>query len=372
MNNEKVVIIIPTYNESAVIEETIRAVFDATQSIDEADIHILVFDSASSDGTSAKVQALQRVYPRLHLKTETQKSGLGSAYLQAMRYALHDLSADVVIEFDADLSHQPNYLPLMLEQLKTCDVVLGSRYVSGGSIPSNWGWHRKLLSVLGNYVARAVLTPKYKDFTTGFRATRRHVLKKVLPNKFLSNHYAYKLHLLWLLHQSKAKIVELPIAFVDREKGVSKLPANSVFDSLRVIFTLRLYTLKRYVSMCLVGVTGMSVQFLVYNLCRAYVPLFYASQLAVTAAIVNNFILNSRITFKHHQRVSRAQKAKALTVFLAYSVGMIYFQSYWLLLGVSLVGAGAAKENLIMISGMVVGSVLNYLTYSRIVWRDKV
>ncbi len=246
MKKEKAVIIIPTYNESLVIQETIHQVMHVIEQQDHYDVSVLVFDSASTDDTQNKVRSLQAEYHlRLFLQTEPKKTGLGSAYLQAMRFAFNTLHADIIIEFDADLSHQPKYLLPMLEALKENDVAIGSRYVSGGSIPSNWGLHRKFLSVLGNYVARLVLSFKYKDFTSGFRATHRRVLVDVLPKHFLSNHYAYKLHLLWILHQNKARICEIPIDFIDREKGLSKLPANSIIDSLRVVFTLRLLEIKR-------------------------------------------------------------------------------------------------------------------------------
>ncbi len=371
MTIEKVVIIIPTYNEAAVIQETLTAVFNATQSIPNADIHVLVFDSSSTDDTQRFVTDFAAHNDKLHLKTELKKSGLGSAYMQAMRYALTELSADIVFEFDADLSHQPEYIAPMLEKIKTGDVVVGSRYVPGGSIPANWGWHRKVLSMLGNWVARILLTMAYKDFTSGFRATRRHALQAALPEAFLSNQYAYKLQLLWLLHKTKSKIYEHPIEFIDREKGVSKLPANSVVDALRVVFTLRYYELKRYLKMCLVGLSGMSVQFLVYNLCRQYLPPFSSMQIAVTMAIVNNFILNNHFTFKQRQHTSQYNKAKSMTIFLAYSLAYIYLQSYWQVAGVKLFGEGVLKENGIIFTGMILGSFLNYVVYSRIVWREQ-
>lgn len=239
--NQKVVIIIPTYNEASVIQETLEAVFHETASITFMDIHVLVFDSASTDKTQQIVQALQGVHPRLHLKTETKKSGLGSAYLQAMRFALDALSADIVMEFDADLSHQPSYIAPMLEKMKMNDVVIGSRYIEGGQIPEDWGWKRKMLSALGNWIARLILTPRYKDFTSGFRATHKNVLASILPELFLSSQYAYKLHLLWLLHKNKAKILEYPISFMNRQKGESKLPAYAIFDSLKVLLVLRFF-----------------------------------------------------------------------------------------------------------------------------------
>lgn len=366
-NTQKAVIIIPTYNESLIIEETIVQVFKATTACTQ-DIHILVFDSCSKDNTQELVINLQTTYPNLHLLTEPQRTGLGSAYLQAMRYALSELQADIIVEFDADLSHQPKYLPNLMQQLEHNDVVVGSRYVESGSIPKDWGWHRKLLSKLGNWVARAFLNPKYKDFTSGFRATKRCALQKALPKKFISNHYAYKLELLWALHKSQAKIAEYPIEFIDREYGQSKLPANSIFDSLRVLSTLRLRELKTYLSMCTVGLLGLAIQGLVYNVLRFNYPPFFAAQIAVMAAIINNFILNNQYTFKNR---TKQQWVKSFSFFIGYSLLMISFQSNFVHLATDYFGAGYLKENLFMLVGVVLGSVLNYFFYSRLIWRKR-
>lgn len=208
---EKVVVIIPTYNEAEVIEETIMSLAEIRAEVSDFELNVLIFDSASTDTTASIVRHLQTSFSWLFLQTEPKKSGLGSAYWQAMQYALKTLNADIVVEFDADLSHQPKYIPPMLNYMKSHDVVVGSRYVREGQIPKDWGWHRKLISVLGNYMARAVLTRRYKDFTSGFRFTRSSFLEQILQEKFLSNHYAYKLHLLWLLHKQQAKIHEYPI-----------------------------------------------------------------------------------------------------------------------------------------------------------------
>ena len=369
MDTEKVVIIIPTYNEMLVIEETLLQLFHEVSPILGMDIHVLVFDSASTDDTQAIVQRLQKTHPQLHLETESQKSGLGSAYLQAMHYAMTTLNADIIIEFDADLSHQPQYIAPILAKMRTHDVVLGSRYVQGGSIPKEWGWHRKLLSILGNYIARFTLTRKYRDFTSGFRATKRFALEKALPKKFLSNHYAYKLELLWLLHKNKARICEHPIDFIDRQKGVSKLPANSVIDSLRVIFTLRFYELKSYFKMCLVGLSGVIIQGLIYNILRTLMSPITATQIAVIVAILNNFALNHRFTFKGLPTLQRHQKIRSFGLFVGYSILMIVFQSYWLKLGLHYFGVGFLKENGIILMGMILGSIMNYIAYSRLIWQ---
>lgn len=370
---EKVIIIIPTHNEEGVIQTTIEQVFHEVALSSLHEVHLLIFDSASTDSTKTIVRGLQHQYPHLHLKNEEIKSGLGSAYLQAMNYALHTLNADVVFEFDADLSHQPKYILPMLKKLETCDCVLGSRYVKGGSIPKDWGVDRKLFSILGNYVARALLTPKYKDFTSGFRATRRQQLLQILPKKFLTNHYAYKIQLLWLLNKNKAIIKEYPIEFIDRNEGYSKLPKNSVIDSLRVVFTLRYQEMKRYLKMCLVGCLGIIIQFSTYNLLRLYLHVspFDASQIAVFAAIMNNFILNHKITFKTNSKTLNQLKAKRFVTFAMYSILTIYLQSYWLHLGILYLGNGALPENFIMTTGIGLMSFLNYYIYSRHIWADR-
>lgn len=246
-----VVVIIPTYNEALSIEKTIQQVFKVLSSLKDLSTHLLIFDSFSTDCTVEIINELQSYYPTLHLKTEPKKTGLGSAYFQAMDYALKHLDADIVIEFDADLSHQPHYLPAFIHLMEHHDVVIGSRYIKGGSIPKNWSFYRRLLSILGNWVARVLLTTQYKDFTSGFRATHYLVLNKVLTKPFISNNYAYKLDLVWRLHKAKAKIAEYPIEFLDRELGESKLPANSIMDSLRVLATLRSREIKYYFSMFL-------------------------------------------------------------------------------------------------------------------------
>ncbi len=240
MKIEKVIIIIPTYNEAKVIKETLLSLFAVINTINDFDIHVLVFDSASEDNTQNIVTDLQQNLNKLYLRQENFKSGLGSAYLQAMRYAMIELQANIVFEFDADLSHQPRYIISMLALMKTYDVVVGSRYIHGGSTATDWNWRRKLLSKFGNSLARMLLISNYMDLTSGFRAIRSTVLTQVLPKQFLCSGYAYKLQLMWLLHCYGAKICEYPIEFVDREYGISKLPHNSIVESLYVIIYLRL------------------------------------------------------------------------------------------------------------------------------------
>ena len=172
--------------------------------------------------------------------TEEKKSGLGSAYFQAMQYAIDTLHADFVFEFDADGSHRPEYLPPMMEAFKQgADVVMGSRYVPGGAIPKNWALNRKLLSVLGNVAARININIMHLG-------NNLSVLKKINWSDIKSTGYAYKIHLMWLLYLLRVKIVEFPICFVDRKEGLSKLPKNNVLESLLLLFNLRLQRIMNF------------------------------------------------------------------------------------------------------------------------------
>ena len=370
MNRESVVIIIPTYNESECIENTIHEVFSTVSQNNEFDFKILIFDSHSTDQTQFIVKKLQKTYSQLILKSESEKSGLGSAYRQAMQIALDGLKADIVFEFDADLSHQPKYLMPMLDAIKEHDVVIGSRYVQSGSIPQDWGFHRKLLSRGGNLITRCFLTQQYKDFTSGFRATRRHALAESLPSRFISNGYAYKVELLWRLHKNRFKIKEIPIDFINRKQGYSKLPTNTIKDTLSVIAKLRLAPFLTYIRMCMVGLVGLCIQLLIYNLGRFHFSPFFASLIAASAAITNNYILNSRFTFKIPCYWTFRHKLKSFGLFVAYNSMMVFGQSYWTYALTKATGQGFFRENMVVLTGIILGSILNYLVYSKLIWEQ--
>ena len=365
------VIIIPTYNEADNIQHTIEEVFFELDKLSNYNSYILIFDSASDDGTQEIVAHLQAQYSNLILKSEPVKSGLGSAYYQAINYVTSQLPIDIIFEFDADLSHQPKYIPDMVKLLEKYDCVVGSRYVKGGSIPKNWGTYRKILSKLGNQIARILLTRKYRDLTSGFRGTRTRILRQVITDEFISKDYAYKLELFWRLHKYKAQIVEFPIDFEDRTLGHSKLPPNSVQDSLKVLTTLRARELLGYFKMCLIGSTGAIIQLIVYNILRLYFSPLFSSQLAVIAALINNYLLNSKYNFGRNH-LQKGMEYKRFILFFLYSLGIIFFQSTLIQASVSYFGGGFIKENLILVSVIFICSIANYFIYSRNIWpRDK-
>ena len=370
---KKAIIIIPTYNESKNIASILDQLESVFLKIDNYEMGILIYDSNSPDKTADIVKEYQKKFSNIYLQTEEKKSGLGNAYIHAMTYACEILQADIVFEFDADGSHRPEYLPSMMEKFtQGADVVLGSRYVKGGSIPKDWAFHRKFFSIFGNIISRLILSYKIKDYTTGFRGTRTHFLKQIDLEHLKSKSYAYKIHLLWQLHLLNAKIVEFPIAFIDRTEGVSKLPKNNAIESLYLIFYLRFQFLKKYIKVCSVGVVGMGIQLILFNILRFFLHPAYANMIAVECAVIFNFILNNHFSFSESHISFRNQWhawLKKLSIFNLFSLGSIFLQSFILWMGCDWLGRGPVLENFYVCIGIGIASIYNYNMYRHFIWR---
>ncbi len=240
------VIVIPTYNEKENIGTIVPMIFSVAKKLErEAIISILVVDDTSPDGTADVVRAMQAQYPNLQLILG-KKEGLGKAYVRGMHHALTVLGADSVFEMDADLSHDPEAIPSMLREIlsDSADFVIGSRYVSGGSIPLEWPFMRKLNSWAGNFVARVVIgLYGIRDCTGGFRAIRASVLQAVHLEEIPVAGYAFQVSLLQRAVLVGARILEVPITFRDREIGVSKLRLKDQIEFIYKSFTLRIHSL---------------------------------------------------------------------------------------------------------------------------------
>lgn len=244
----RIVIIIPTYNEKGSTSAMIDALSDVVSSVKTHEIHLLYVDGNSPDGTARVVIEKQKTRPWLGLIVEEKKEGLGAAYAKGMRYAMDALRADYLMEFDGDFQHRPLDIPKLISEIDNgYDYVIGSRYIPGGSIPKEWGFVRKTLSVFGNYVARALLAiPQIHDVTGGFKLARvRGFMDEFDFDKLLSKSFAYKIHLLYYMAQKGAKIKEVPIVFENRTAGESKIIKNEIRETMRVIFALRAKRVKR-------------------------------------------------------------------------------------------------------------------------------
>ncbi|OGY67594.1 MAG: hypothetical protein A3I89_01230 [Candidatus Harrisonbacteria bacterium RIFCSPLOWO2_02_FULL_41_11] len=203
---------------------------------------ILIVDGNSPDGTAEAARQKKKVHQNINLIIEKEKRGLGMAYLTGMNYAIHNLKADAFIEFDGDGQHDPKDIKRLVAELDNgYDYVIGSRYVAGGSIPEEWGWHRKFLSRFGSLFIKWLLHLPTNDNTSGLKLTRvAGFAEKLLLNEkeILSKRHAYKIHLLYEMLALGAKTKEIPIKFLERGGGASKSSLEDIIESLRVALVL--------------------------------------------------------------------------------------------------------------------------------------
>jgi dolichol-phosphate mannosyltransferase len=222
-------VVIPTYNESENIE---RMLYRIHECLPRASV--LVVDDGSPDGTAELVKKVAAELSEVHLLERSGKSGLGSAYRAGFAWGL-ERGYDAYIEIDADFSHDPAALPTLVAPLSNgVDVVIGSRYVKGGSIP-NWAWHRHLLSRGGNLYASAVLGLGVSDATAGYRAYSARILRELELDRIRAEGYGFQIEMTYRTKQYGATITEVPIKFVDREAGESKMSSFIVVEALGLV-----------------------------------------------------------------------------------------------------------------------------------------
>lgn len=218
--------VVPTYKETETIAEVVRRLFEAAGD----DVELLVVDDGSPDGTADLVEELAAGPHEIHLIRRAGKLGLGSAYVTGFRWGL-ERGYRAFVEMDADLSHDPADVPRLLKALDGADLAIGSRYVPGGGV-SNWGRFRRVLSGAGNLYARAWLGFGVRDSTSGFRAYRRAAIARHDLSTVRSEGYAFQIEMTLRVHQAGGRIVEVPITFVEREAGASKMSRRIVLEAL--------------------------------------------------------------------------------------------------------------------------------------------
>ena len=236
MTPEKILIIIPTYNEKdniglliPVIEKTVPGV------------HILVVDDGSPDGTSTFVKDMGKQRGNLFVLDRSKKEGLGKAYVAGFHWAL-SRGYEYIFEMDADFSHDPKYLPDFLKAIERSDIVIGSRYLSGVNV-INWPMSRLLLSYCASIVARIITGIPLRDCTAGFKCFRRVVLEKVKIDKIDSSGYAFQIEMNYFAWKNKFRITEIPIVFTDRQRGASKMSTKIIREGIILLWKLRLQSI---------------------------------------------------------------------------------------------------------------------------------
>jgi dolichol-phosphate mannosyltransferase len=377
----KIVIIIPTYNERANIEEMIPLLEnDIFPKIKEHKLFILIVDDKSPDGTADAVKEFQKKWHNIELLSG-EKNGLGAAYVRGMCYAMDKMDADAVMEFDSDFQHNPHDIPRLISAMdEGADYVIGSRYIPGGSIPKGWGIDRKFLSVFGSLFIRITwLNFAIHDMTSGFKLTKTSFLKRVDLDHLLSKNFAYKVEILHDIVKMKAKVKEVPIVFNEREKGKSKIIVQDQFESFYVVLRLALRDRKRFVQFLLVGGTGFILQFVtVYIVILFGVRQFIAAMIGGEIAILWNFMANNMWTFKDTRNLtsqgSLFQRLIKFNIASLASIGIQGFVVYYAvkLLGEKIVLLGLQLHTSIAIlfpTIIILVIPMNYIIYNRFIWK---
>lgn len=383
------VIVIPTYNEAGHINKMVDHLFtNIFPKIKDWNCILFYADGNSPDGTADLVRKQQKKYPNLKLLVETKKEGIGAAYVKAFKYAMKELKADVVIEFDSDFQHPPKDIPVMLKEIsKGADYVLGSRKIEGGSNPKGWGFKRLFFSEVGGFVARSVLFFPTKNFfkitdpTTGFKASRvKGFVDTMDMDHLYTRSFGYKLEFLYKMIQLGAKVKEIPLQFGLRETGESKIEPQTAKEIFRTVFLLRWNdsTTQKFLKFGTIGLFGFIVNKLGLDLfsrsLASSIPVVglrntVANALAAEVSIVSNFIFNNLWTFKNEKLVWGAKLLKKFFTFnLSSVVSGIVIPSIVIGLGTGYFGDQYRTLFLIFaVFGLTVP--LNWFIYNTFIWK---
>jgi len=294
----RVCVIIPTYNEKDNISKLIDSLLDIFKLIKNFEMYILVVDDNSPDGTWELVEKYTKSYKNVHLITG-EKRGLGDAYIRGFKYAIDKF--DILVTMDADLSHNPKKIPEFLRQIEHgYDLVIGSRYIKGGATP-DWNLQRKIISRGGNLFARIVGgLYNVNDCTSGFRAIRTDLLKKIDFRYLATKGYAFQTTSLYELYMAGARIKEIPIIFHDRKFGKTKLTKRDMVEFFLNSCRLRLKTGERFTKFIIVGFSGVIINTLLLWLFfeKYELNLILAGAIAIELSIIFNFVFNDIYTFR--------------------------------------------------------------------------
>ena len=358
--------------------------------IKDWDCQILVVDDTSPDGTYKVVQEKQKKYANLFLSLSAKKSGIGGAYVRGFRYAMQELKADVVIEFDGDFQHPPETIPLMLNQIaEGYDYVLGSRKIRGGSNPKGWGFKRLFFSEFGGFVARFVMFFPTKIFfaitdpTTGLKASRvKNFVDTMDMDHLYSRSFGYKLEFLYKMIKLGAKTKEVPLKFYARTAGESKIEPQTAKDIFRTVFLLRWHdpTTQKFMKFGCIGLFGFVINKVGLDIFAKLLSSVInvvgirntvANALAAEISIISNFIFNNLWTFKNEKLVWGSKLVKKFTTFnLSSVVSGIVLPSLVIGLGTQIFG-DQYRFLFLIIAVFFITVPLNWFIYNLVIWKKK-
>ncbi len=369
---DKVVIVMPAWNEAENIREMIKVLVTEEFPKIKADMNLLIVDNHSKDGTDKIVEEAGKIYGNVHL-VQQDKPGLGWAYVKGMRYAMENLHADAILEMDADFQHPPRFVkPMVDAYLSGADYCIGSRYIKGGSVPKEWALSRKAVSFFGNLFIRIVLLNfKIHDLTTGFRLSRvKGLLDKIELEKLMDlDRFAYKVDLLYQSLKNSKKTVEVPLEFAARTKEKSKFNWKEMIATFTVAIILGIKDKQRFIKFGTVGFLGFVVN---YVFIRVFRGMGFSETmnwlLATELAIINNYILNNIWTFREVKIAGVRATISKFIQFNVTSAGALLIQTVFGPLFERIVGL---KYDALVLAFVVVFMVLpyNYLMYNLVIWK---
>lgn len=374
----KAVIVIPTYNEKGNIKKLIESLErEVFPRVKNWEMHILVVDDTSPDGTAKEVEELMKHFKNLHLLRNGEKAGLGAAYIKGMSLAVEELGANVLFEMDADGQHDQTKVPEFLKRIdEGNDLVIGTRYSSGGSIPENWPLVRKIYSVSGNLLVRSIFGRfSIHDWTGGYRAMKSEVFLKERDEMKQFRGYTFQVSFLHKAVRDGFKVAEVPFHFSDRTLGNSKIaPGEYIVDLLSYVIKERFYELWRgsFFKFLIVGGIGFVINAVLYEflVTHSSLPIALANIIAAQFAIFSNFNFNNAWTFKSHKANSFvAYLSKMLQFFATSNIGVIFIQSGAIQIGDWIYGE--SHYRLYFLIGTFFLLIWNFTVYSKIIWKKK-
>lgn len=368
----KITVIIPTYNEEENIKILIPLLLEKFKLFKDYSFYILFVDGNSRDKTVKVIKENMLLHKNIHLIEEESKSGLGGAYIKGFNYAMAKIHSDYVVEMDADLQHDPEDFPKLIEKIKeNYDLVIGSRYIKGGSIPNEWAFHRKAISYFGSLFTRVVLRIlKVKDFSSGFKLTKvKGVLDQIDFSKIKSKGFAYKFDMLIRIYDMKVRICEVPIHFGLRDRGTSKMEKSNFRDSLRVVTEFAVERNKNFIKFLIVGFGGLFVDATIFTTLSFYLQPYYSAIVAGFIAMLFTFLLNNYFSFKDRKKDDFLSLLKFFIVYSLSSSVPIFTRGYIIFFFVYEFGDTIFIRYLGYFIGILLGLIWNFTVYSKIIWR---
>ncbi|OGH11932.1 MAG: hypothetical protein A2857_05785 [Candidatus Levybacteria bacterium RIFCSPHIGHO2_01_FULL_36_15] len=374
---KKAVIVLPTYNEKGNVDKIIPILEEEVfPSIKNYEMHILVADDNSPDGTAEEIKTLMKKWKNIELNLG-EKRGLGAAYIRGMTYAIDKMGADVLFEMDADFFHDPKKMPEFLNKIdQGYDYVIGTRYSGGGSIPKNWKLQRKIYSIFGNLLVRTILTRfSIHDWTGGYRAMKKEAFLKEKNELIDFKGYTFQVAFLYKVVRDGYKVAEVPFHATDRVLGRSKIaPAEYIFNLLKYVITTRAKELLmgKFGKFLVVGGFGFIVNAVTLRILveSARWNPELSNLMGAALAIFSNYNFNNIWTFKESKsNTFSTYLFKLLQFYLTSAFGVIFIQTGTIFVGDSILGK--QFYFIYFLFGTFLLLIWNFTMYNRVIWRKK-